>query len=130
MTNTLAQKRSSFALDRVKNLQGDRSKFGTFAQGLPAMVLQNGFGQTLAFLLNKGTDKKGRLDKQKEHTQAFRIITAWLDKRGLLTDTRPEKVMQQLSEMSQPDYLQAQEEALAFWEWVKRYANAGIFEGG
>lgn len=127
MPTTLAQERSAFALERVRNLQGDRKKFGTFAQGLPAMVKQNGFGQTLAFLLHKGTDKEGRLDNSKEHTQTFRILAAWLQNRGILTDTAPAAVMQQLSRMSQQDYLRAQEEALAVWEWVKRYANAGIF---
>jgi hypothetical protein len=35
--------------------------------------------------------------------------------------------MAQLSQMDQQEYLRAQEEALALWEWVKRYANAGIF---
>lgn len=127
MPNTLAQQRSDFALERVRNLLGDRKKFATFAQGLPAMVKQNGFGQTLAFCLHKGTDKDGRLDNSKEHTQAFHILAAWLQNRQILNDTAPAAVMQQLSRMSQQDYLRAQEEALALWEWVKRYANAGIF---
>lgn len=72
-------------------------------------------------------DKEGRLDNSKEHTQTFRILTAWLQNRQILNDTAPAAVMQQLSRMSQQDYLRAQEEALAVWEWVKRYANAGIF---
>lgn len=127
MPSTLAQERSRFALEKVRALQGDRKKFGTFAQGLPAMVKQNGFGQTLAFLLHKGTDREGRLDNSKEHTQAFRILAAWLQNRGILPDVAPRAVMARLSEMSQQDYLRAQEEALAVWEWVKRYANAGIF---
>lgn len=127
MPNTLAQERSRFALEKVKNLRDDRKKFGTFAQGLPAMVKQNGFGQTLAFLLHKGTDEQGNLDHSKEHTQAFEILAAWLEKRQILADTAPAAVMASLSQMSQQDYLRAQEEALALWEWVKRYANAGIF---
>ncbi len=127
MANTLAQKRSAFALQRVRELSGDRKKFGTFSQGLPAMILQNGFGHTLAFLLNKGTDKQGRLDNTKEHTQAFRILVAWLRGQNILSGEAPDQVMAQLSEMPQQEYLRAQEEALALWEWVKRYANAGIF---
>ncbi|MCL6622791.1 MAG: type III-B CRISPR module-associated protein Cmr5 [Syntrophobacterales bacterium] len=127
MPNTLAQQRSAFALEKVKNLRGDRKKFGTFSQGLPARIKQNGFGQTLAFLLNKGTDKQGQPDDAKEHTQAFRIIAEWLKQRNILTQTEPVALMAELSRMDQQEYLRAQEEALALWEWVKRYANAGLF---
>jgi len=120
---TLAQKRSAFALDGLRDLGLNADKmdnFATFTAGLPAMVLQNGFGLTLAFLLAKGKN---------EHMQAFLLIWEWLSDLGLLNATKKEEVLTSLAMMSQQDYLQAQAEALALLEWVKRYANAGLFTG-
>jgi CRISPR-associated protein Cmr5 len=118
MVKTLAQQRSEFALEGVKTFPGDRDKFKKLAAGLPAMILQNGFGQTLAFLLAKG---KG------EHIQAFDLMIRWLENRRVINDRDRGKAMESISIMSQKDYLYAQEEAMQVVEWVKRYANADLF---
>ena len=121
MNNTIAQIRSEFALEQIQTLKGDKKskeEFGKLVAGLPAMVLQNGFGHTLAFLLAKGTDK---------HTQAFEIIVKWLKNRRLVSNTSAEVSVKELSTMPQSQYVMAQNEALEVLEWVKRYANAGLF---
>ena len=123
--NTMAQKRSQFALNQLmeSNINQD---FATLAAGLPAMILQNGFGHTLAFLLAKGSDK-GKFKENDRHIQLFDIVVRWLvDKKILQTEDRREAVLS-LSSISQAKYLQAQEEALLILEWVKRYSNAGLF---
>ena len=118
MDNTIAQIRSAFALEQIQNLGSDRKEFGNLVKGLPAMILQNGFGHVLAFLLAKGTDK---------HTQVFEIIVKWLKNQKLLSNTTPEVAVKELSTMPQSQYVMAQNEALEVLEWVKRYANAGLF---
>ncbi|MFH0824778.1 MAG: type III-B CRISPR module-associated protein Cmr5 [Pseudomonadota bacterium] len=127
MSRTLAQERSSFALKEVGKInQAGGDKFAKLTAGLPAMVLQNGFGQALAFLLAKGT-KDGRPRPGDRHLLVFDIIAAWLKQQRIIVDAAPSKAMGELSKMNQKDYLRAQDEALAVLEWVKRYAGAGLF---
>ncbi|HAY23164.1 MAG TPA: type III-B CRISPR module-associated protein Cmr5 [Desulfobacterales bacterium] len=120
MSRTLAQERSAFALVEVSQIRSETKKeFLSLVQGLPAMILQNGFGQALSFLLAKNNQ---------QHRDAFRIIARWLEKRGILTTTENVQVMNSISNFDQQLYLQSQRETLALLEWVKRYAKA-FFEG-
>lgn len=121
MTTTLGQQRANFCLERLENLLCNHKDFKSFSAGLPAMILQNGFGQTLAFLVSKGKDK----DK---HHVGFTIISDWLVNRKLINDGQPREILSQISTMEQREYLYAQRETLAMLEWLKRYANAGLFE--
>lgn len=118
MSKTIAQERSKFALEKVEKLTCDRKKFSTLSKGLPAMVLQNGFGHTLAFLLAKGND---------EHINTFDIVTDWLRKRTILPSGDRKDAIKKLAEIDQAQYLRAQEESLYLLEWVKRYSSADIF---
>ena len=75
MTQTKQQKRAAFALKQIKNFKDtkkDDKEFhdlANFIVGMPNMILSNGLGQTLAFLLTKK-------DKQKK---TFFIIKEWLE---------------------------------------------------
>ena len=120
MSRTLGQQRAAYCLEMLKNLHCSRDEFKPLSAGLPSMILQNGFGQTLAFLLAKGKDK---------HQAAFGIIANWLVERNLLKADRPVEILFQINQMPQNQYLQAQRETLAMLEWLKRYANAALFEG-
>ena len=125
MSNTLGQKRSAFALDQVQKVEA--KNFDKLVSGLPAMILQNGFGQTLAFLLSKAT-KKGSLKKETSHYHAYMIMASWQKELGRLKKIEPPSdVLKEISGMAQSDYLEMQVETLALLEWVKRYANADLF---
>lgn len=115
MSKTVAQERSAFALEMVLAIKDKQKEFKSLAEGLPAMILQNGFGLTLSFLLAKGED---------HHTKLFQIITEWLRRRDLLRASESAAIMSELSAAEQQEYLQAQRESLALLEWVKRYAKA------
>ena len=121
MSRTLGQQRAAYCLEKLEKIGCSRSDFRPLSAGLPAMILQNGFGQTLAFLQAKGKDK---------HISAFQIIAGWLVNRKLLPDNtdRPAELLKQISNLEQDKYLQAQKETLAMLEWLKRYANASLFE--
>lgn len=120
MSRTLGQKRAEYCLDQLENLGCNRDDFKSLSAGLPAMILQNGFGQTLAFLLAKGGDK---------HAAAFAIIVGWLRQNGILQKEHNKDQLMEISQMPQSDYLRAQRETLAMLEWLKRYANADLFGG-
>ena len=119
---TLGQKRAKFALEEVLNIKCDKKEFKNFSAGAPSMILQNGFGQALAFWISKGTDK---------HIVLFDIIKKWLsynendvDNKFVDNAVTRKDFIKKLSDMKQADYLTAQKETLALLEWVKRYANA------
>lgn len=121
MSRTLGQQRAAYCLEQLEKLPCKRDDFKPLSAGLPSMILQNGFGQTLAFLQAKGKDK---------HLAAFQIIASWLVERNLLeVDRPPVEILTKISQMPQAQYLQAQRETLAMLEWLKRYANAALFEG-
>lgn len=120
MNHTLGQQRAAYCLEKLAKLDPKiRADFKPLSAGLPAMILQNGFGQTLAFLQAKGQGK---------HLAAFQIMAGWLVERGCLTFDRPAAILRQISAMEQQSYLYAQKETLAMLEWLKRYANAALFE--
>lgn len=119
---TMAQKRAEFALQKTLLAYNtvDRDKFKPFTAGASSMILQNGFGQTLAFWLAK---------KKNEHLTLYGIVTDWLkqtDENHFRDCNTPKDFIAKLSVMEQMDYRKNQNEALALLEWVKRFANADL----
>lgn len=131
---TMAQRRAKYALEKVLHSMrriSDKDKFSSFTAGAPAMILQNGFGQTLAFWLAKGT-KNGRIDDNDKHIILLDIVKDWLSyqhedvKNCFVKEKDRTKLLHELMSMTQKDYLTVQNEALALLEWVKRFANADL----
>jgi CRISPR-associated protein, Cmr5 family len=115
---TLGQERAEFALNKVVDIPQDKKeKFKPFSAGAPSMILQNGFGQAIAFWISKG---KG------EHIEMFNIVKNWLCQNNLASGQNKRDFILNISQMDQSKYLTAQKETLALLEWVKRYANAGL----
>jgi len=126
---TMGQKRAEFALYEVLKItekldEKAKKDFKSFSAGAPSMILQNGFGQALAFWLSKKTDK---------HLNLFDIVMNWLSydngkdvKNPFASKKERKEFIQELSKMEQSKYLAAQKESLALLEWVKRYTNAGL----
>jgi CRISPR-associated protein Cmr5 len=120
--NTIGQERSGYALEKVLQAGTEKTdKFDSFTAGAATMILQNGFGQTMAFWLQKSKDKKN--DK---HGRLLEIVREWLDKKGVIKSSDSISFIKSLADVKQEEYLAAQKEALALLEWVKRYANAGL----
>ena len=133
---TLGQKRAEYALETVLAIPEEKKKdFKSFSASAPSTILQNGFGQALAFWLSKGTDKDLNIKEDDKHIVLFDMIWKWLVyEKGDVKNPFLEKskannrtdVVRQLSGMDQIKYLTAQKETLALLEWVKRYANADL----
>lgn len=81
------------------------------------MILQNGLGQTMAFLCAKGTNK---------HTIMLEIIRSWVARCMNIAGRDDREFIHSISSMDQNTYLETQQETLRLLEWVKRYANAGL----
>ena len=115
---TKEQQRSAFALNQVQTIFGIpvSQDDANFVVGVPTMILTNGLGQTLAFLLAKG---------KQQHEKTFQAVQVWLG-REMPDLAAPDKpaFLQKLAAADQRVYLRAQQEALAMLQWLKRYARA------
>ncbi len=137
---TKAQERAKFAYEKVKEAleilgKGSAKEFSSFVSGLPAMILQNGLGHTLCFLLAKAADQnKGRYkkkDKEAKHWLAFEALAEWLKERNFLSydPEQPTKIVDEITGKNALDYLALQEEALRFLEWFKVMSKMFVEEG-
>jgi CRISPR-associated protein Cmr5 len=115
---TKEQRRSAFALKQVEAAFGIpvNKETANFVVGVPTMVLANGLGQTLAFLLSKQKD---------QHIKAFEVIQLWLEQE-IPALHAPSKIgfLNKFAGLDQDGYLNAQQEALALLQWLKRYVRA------
>ncbi|MCC7367675.1 MAG: type III-B CRISPR module-associated protein Cmr5 [Chloroflexi bacterium] len=119
---TVEQERAKFALGRVHDVKGHHQwmarAYRREVMGLPAMILVNGLGQTLAFLKAKGA---GSLN---EHAVAYRHLSDWVGKQLSL----PGDLLEEITRMDVGRYRLAQAEALAVLTWLKRFAESEIDE--
>lgn len=113
------QKRSAFALEKIRKIGGSVTKdMANFIVGTPTMILQNGFGQTMAFLLSK------RKEKTDKHGFVFEVIRDWAVKENPKLKKDDMDFLNGISGMDQTLYLTLQEETLMLLQWLKRYAKA------
>ncbi len=115
---TKEQRRAEFVLEKIKSTYPDNVPKNTanFFTGLPATILSNGLGQTMAFLLSKG---------EKKYEEAFEFINEWLIKDGKINDNDNDlEFLMNLSSIDQRKYIAAQCETLALLQWFKRYTRA------
>lgn len=112
---TTEQKRAERALKCVSDVKkADRDEYKTLAKRAPANIQTNGLGQTLAFWRSKG--KKKPADVLYEHVSMWVCPQmGWLDNDDLLV---------KITECSTNEYRRATIEAMAFLNWLRRFAEA------
>lgn len=120
------QKRSEFALEKIDSLGSVKEDLVNFIVGTPTMILQNGFGQTMAFFLSKSGLKK----KHDKHTFVFDVIAEWTQRENPDIQKDPKSFLELLSKLDQTSYMTLQEETLKMLQWLKRYARAFQDEDG
>lgn len=99
-------------MKEIQKMQKDLDEnFVNFLKGLPSMIMQNGLGQTVAFLQTK--DKK----EQK--------VADMLDRLLLLTvDDQSKKLMDRILDDNVENYTLRQREAIEYAGWMKKFAVA------
>lgn len=125
---TKQQKRAAFALaelkDKVEKQQVD-SKLATFIVGMPNMILSNGIGQSMAFLMAKAKKKPERefvfYTIKKYLCQNYKDTFGDFKKDDMQNDY---DFLKKFNEVSQDKYIKIQDEVLRMLEWLKRYARA------
>lgn len=121
---TIAQQRAKHALKIVCGVGDEpgfkdesaasQKKLNSYIAGFGPMILMNGFGQACAFYL---------ANNEEEHQDVYEVIAQWL--------TRPDRpyagekdLMQAIVNSDVTTYRLAQAEALAYLDWLKKFAKA------
>lgn len=118
---TKQQERAKFALEQLEREArngGIDKDLATFIVGMPNMILSNGLGQSLAFLMAKSskTERKFVFDVIKKYlTENYEEFEGYSDDFTFLS---------KFNTIPQGDYLKIQDEVLRMLEWLKRYARA------
>jgi CRISPR-associated protein Cmr5 len=110
---SLDQKRAAYAWQKV---QGQSDEYGKLAKGAPALIMNNGLMQTLAFYQDKGRD---------HHLALNQHIIDWLDAYFASQDTVTvpfDNMMEFLLKADSQKYRKATEETLALLRWVRQLA--------
>jgi CRISPR-associated protein Cmr5 len=110
---SLDQQRAAYAW---KVVQGQNDEYGKLAKGAPALIMNNGLMQTLAFYQDKG----------KSHHQALnRHIIDWLAAYFTHQENVSvpfDKMMEALMNADSQKYRKATEETLALLRWIRQFA--------
>lgn len=126
---TMEQERAAQAWKCIQEVAHKSSelkkKYGSLARKAPMLVLTNGLGQTLAFLRSK----------RKNHEEdAYNVLLSHLSRWVLHRLGVPESLRGDLLEWvlrqdsNSTTYRHATLEALAFLNWLKRFAEAELPE--
>ncbi|MBF0323299.1 MAG: type III-B CRISPR module-associated protein Cmr5, partial [Magnetococcales bacterium] len=134
MLQLLSQRRAKHALEAIQAFAQtstpDRNTFYLSAiKSVPIEMRTNGLGQAMAMALSQS--KKGENKGRKEAYEAiYNQFRGWLCN-SQEPDTpfaKSEDFMQSLCAADQKTYLTAQAEALAYAEWLKKFAHAFLVE--
>ncbi len=133
---TIAQRRAKHALDAItsftpapgpsetkedKKKRLDKQKrFNSYVSSFGPMILMNGFGQACAFYMaNNKSDKSERRD-------ALNMLDNWLvgEGRPLAGKRDKNNIVERIIRINAHEYQLAQVEALAYLDWLKKFAKA------
>ncbi len=112
VTESLEQQRAKFAWERVQGCSKDYTKL---AKAAPALIMNNGLMQALAFYQSK--------DKA-HHLALNRHLCDWLYQRGIAQQADFASVMTALHGADAPTFRRATEETLALLKWIRQFAAA------
>lgn len=136
---SIEQERAKCAYEKVKEVKGEdrktQGRYRSYVESAPVMILTNGIGQTLAFYLSK-LDKNESVDyhslePQKEpegdkraYAYLYKHLGEWLGRKV----TNGEDPLRFYMNASGTQAIVLTDEAMAFLNWLKRFADAMLAE--
>jgi CRISPR-associated protein Cmr5 len=128
---TMEQRRAQFAWSKVSGIDSSlREEYKDVVRKFPSMVIANGLGQALAFLMAKGSKQEGgaaRPDEKSEHGLLYLHLEEWIcESTNLIrcSEKGPFRLMRALTEQDSDRYRLVTMESLAIASWLKRFAEA------
>jgi len=126
----LEQGRARFAYDCV--LEGSKiekkKEYKSYVKKVPMLIKTNGLGSTFAFIKSKGNNDKSKAG------YAYHLIynqtKDWLknDNKELLDIGEEDDLVEKIISLGSVEYRAVTIEILAFFNWLKRFAD-GLIEG-
>ncbi|MDS4057089.1 MAG: type III-B CRISPR module-associated protein Cmr5 [Candidatus Contendobacter sp.] len=123
-TTSLDQQRAAYAWQCVQNVPKDYDKL---AKAAPALIMNNGLMQTLAFYQDKGKTKEGVMDRY--HALNAHLMR-WLGQQfggnsfPSAQNASFDTVMPALYDARPELFRRATEETLALLKWIRQFAAA------
>lgn len=127
-SQTLAQRRAAHALMCIEKLKDEGQEsygnYKSYAKALPANILMSGLGQAIATVRSR--DRKG-------YPQLYAQLEDWLcgsDPDAPYREYQPansrnnSRLLYAITEYDQDIYIRAQAEAMAYLEWLRKFADA------
>ena len=146
MARLLEQKRAATALRQVEALYEKyrddakfRDAYTSYAKSLPATILLSGLGQAVAMAMSKAGAGEGSGGNREAWKALVAHLETWLLKEAgeaspyydsrFQNGERPGlELMKKITGLDQRAYVTAQAEALAYLQWLKKFANALLAE--
>jgi CRISPR-associated protein Cmr5 len=117
LARDLERSRAKDAWDKIQSVkpQTYQAKYGSLARQMPTLIQINGLAQTLAFLKAK--------TKEQHHTEMFQHLSTWVCSHPI---PGTGNLLDRVLEMDSQSYRLATSVALAFLQWLKRFAEAEL----
>lgn len=118
-----AQKRAEHALGCITAIgNGDYGNYASYVKALPARIIMNGLGQALAM-------ERAGSEKDPGHKLLYQHMDSWLRKGWEHSPYKGQPdILNAIVLGSEADYIRAQGEAMAYLEWLKKFAAAFLKE--
>ncbi len=118
-----AQKRAEHALEKIRELEGsDYGNYAAYVRSLPARIIMNGLGQALAM-------ERAGAQKDAGHRLLFAHMQDWLLNGWAHSPHRgSDDILAALAAGPEADYIRTQGEAMAYLEWLRKFAAAFLKE--
>ena len=127
---TIEQKRAAKAWQCIEEVQQKKDelikkKYGSLARKLPSLIQVNGLGQTLAFIYAKArSQESNRGAEARASGMIFSQVSDWV--KGELNVADSGDLLEVLVKRDSRFYRRATAEALAFLNWLRRFAEAEL----
>ena len=122
---SLDQKRAAYAWTCVQQVPEEQHKdYENLAKGAPALIMNNGLMQALAFYWSKARGERGFKEDKKYYALLLAHLLGWLHKMELLSRASYRDAMNELGAMSTSNYRLASMEALEILKWIRQLAAA------
>jgi len=99
-------------MELMKPLQLEKETVN-FLKGMPSMIMQNGLGQTIAFMICKAKEKEEEKGN-KNYAEILKVLKALIAK----------ELMAHIVGLDPKQYIQLQREVIEYAGWMKKFAIA------
>lgn len=126
----MGQGRAEFAYNcALKGNDIDKKReYKAYVKKVPALIKMNGLGATFAFIKSKSSDDKNKAGYA--YTLIYEQTAQWLKKDGkkLLDISEGDDLVEVLISLKSPEYRAVTNEVIAFFNWLRRFAEGLIKE--